>query len=115
MNMNILKIAAITVALLCFGISAAHKAVAAEPGDVLTRTVHYDDLNLGTEAGAKVLHQRIRAAAREVCEPFVGPRSLQSPQYQTCMTHAVDSSVAQVNVARLTAYHAAMTKSERAG
>jgi UrcA family protein len=82
---------------------SAHAAEAVEP---LTKTVVYGDLNLDTEAGARVLYSRLRIAANAVCSPLEGRSlSLQS-RWQACYDNAMASAVAKVNHAAVTALYA---------
>ncbi len=67
----------------------------------LTKTVRFDDLNVTTPAGAKVLYGRIQAAAHEVCP--LGMYTLQMEQAQrACIKQAVDNAVKGVNSPALT-------------
>jgi UrcA family protein len=68
----------------------------------LTKTVKFDDLNIATPAGAKVLYRRIQAAAVEVCPPQMF-YTLQMDQIQrTCVSQAIDNAVKSVNSTALT-------------
>jgi UrcA family protein len=69
----------------------------------LTKTVKFDDLNIATPAGAKVLYRRIQAAAVEVCPPQMF-YTLQMEQIQrACVNQAIDNAVKSVNSTALTA------------
>lgn len=62
-----------------------------------TATVAYDDLNLATEKGQKVLKQRLERAAREVCEANsvrTGTR-VPSNEKRQCLDMARKSAKAQ--------------------
>jgi UrcA family protein len=64
--------------------------------------VSYADLNLNSEAGAKVLFQRIRAAAARVCEvPNMRDLSSQS-RAKACTDHAIAVAVDAVKAPALT-------------
>lgn len=70
--------------------------------DAPTRTVHYSDLNLNTQAGVATLYNRIRNAAQLVCGN-VDPRRLdEAASAKTCIDKAVFSSVTAVNNPKLT-------------
>jgi UrcA family protein len=70
--------------------------------DVPTQAVVYQDLNLNTEAGAKVLFQRIHGAAKQVCGN-VEVRDLPAVRaHQACIEKAVTEAVAAVNNQALT-------------
>jgi UrcA family protein len=68
--------------------------------------VKYGDLNLNSQAGIASLHKRIRNAAESVCTPLetriLGLRGA----YEDCIEQAVDSGVAAVGNANLSALHA---------
>ena len=67
-----------------------------------TKTVKFDDLNITTAAGAKVLYRRIQTAAVEVC-PAQFSYSLRMEQAQrACVDHAIDNAVKKVNSPALT-------------
>ena len=67
-----------------------------------TRTVHYSDLNLNTQAGVATLYSRIRNAAQLVCGN-VDPRRLdEAASAKACIDTAVFSSVTAVNNPLLT-------------
>jgi UrcA family protein len=67
-----------------------------------TKTVKFDDLNITTAAGAKVLYRRIQTAAVEVC-PAQMSYSLRMEQAQrACVDHAIDNAVRKVNSPALT-------------
>ena len=84
--------------------AASGNAYAAEPQQRLTKAVAYSDLNIDSDQGAKVLYARLRGAAKDVCFPLES-RNLLGNLWQRCFDHAVDSAVAQVNTARVTALH----------
>lgn len=68
--------------------------------------VPYGDLNLSNAAGARVMLQRIKAAASRVCG---GAPDLRFPvevrRYRQCVRFAVDQAVAQLNRPMVTALH----------
>ena len=70
------------------------------PADTEThsKTVSYADLDLGREAGARTLLQRISGAAKVVCGPEAQTRDLQDAKfYKSCTQQAADRAVASVN------------------
>ncbi|WP_421993516.1 UrcA family protein [Qipengyuania sp.] len=84
-----------TLVTLAAAAGLALSATAAQAGSV---SVTYDDLNLDTEAGQKVLDQRIEAAARAACgldEQRTGTR-LQSNAARTCFKEAKANASAQI-------------------
>lgn len=94
--------AALLAAVSC----VASVAVADDPAERKSITVHYGDLNLSNEAGVEQLYGRIRAAARSVCR---SPREVVSlqvmQQRKQCANAAVAAAVKQVNNGILTAMH----------
>ena len=61
-------------------------------------TLHYDDLNLATEAGQATLDQRIDRAARQVCSDIVmtGSRTGEHALRQRCESDARAQAKAQL-------------------
>jgi UrcA family protein len=70
--------------------------------EVPTKRVRFDDLNLANAAGAKVLYERIRAAAREVCASY-DTGDLVNRTLQACVARAIEDGVMKVNAPALTA------------
>jgi len=69
-----------------------------------SETVKYADLDLSKPAGVKTLYARIEGAARTVCAPKPSPSDMAGTKdYNTCLSHAVDTAVAQVGNPDLTA------------
>ena len=96
------KFALATVAVVgvtCF-------AVGAHADDLMSgaqsRAVRYEDLNLGTAAGAKILYQRIHTAALQVCGEVSSRQLDQAAAAQACVDRAIASSVRAVNREQLT-------------
>ena len=86
--------------------TAASGTVVAHPDDqVLSKTVTYDDLNLESEKGAKVLYARLRHAAQDVCSPFESRELSRKQIWHTCVDNALASAVRQLNNPRVTALH----------
>ena len=94
--------------------ASAHAAPAARTLTVNTRVV-YSDLNLSTEAGAKVMLARIKSAAEAGCggTPFAQVHSLTAfDQFNACRDQAVKSAVAGLReplVSRLAAGRPALS------
>ena len=69
-----------------------------------TVTVNYRDLNLATIDGAITLYQRLKGAARTVCEgPLTGIAAYQ--EWRSCYDAAMADAVAKVNNPLLTAVY----------
>jgi UrcA family protein len=72
------------------------------------KEIHFADLNLNHNAGARTLYQRIRIAARQICgesNPLVTTRL---DNARRCADEATARAVAQVNSPLLTKYHVSM-------
>ena len=98
-------------------VSLASVTVAAHANpavDAPTRTVHYSDLNLNTQAGVATLYNRIRNAAQLVCGN-VDPRRLdEAASAKACIDKAVFSSVTAVNNPMLTSeYNARVSGAQK--
>jgi UrcA family protein len=73
----------------------------AAPTETRSETVSYRDLDLSTIEGATTLYQRLKSAARHVCdEPGANPFALQ--EWRSCYDAAMADAVAKVNNALLT-------------
>lgn len=95
------KFVLVTVAVL----GAAACAPGAHADDfavgVASRTVHYADLNVTTDAGAKVLMRRLRTAAEQVCGDVDSRQLDQAAAANACVDKAIVAGVRQVNSAQL--------------
>jgi UrcA family protein len=74
----------------------------AAESDVPTKTVKFQDLDISKPAGAKALYRRIQAAAREVCTTDTLMDVHQLGSEQTCIQHAIDKAVKDVDSVALT-------------
>jgi UrcA family protein len=66
-------------------------------------SVNYRDLNLSTIEGAITLHERLKGAARTVCDGLTGVAAYQ--EWRSCFEAAMADAVATVNSPLLTALH----------
>lgn len=86
-------------------LSVAGLATAAPRGEANSVVVRYGDLNLNSQAGIAVLHKRIANAAKSVCGSLdtriLGLRDA----YDSCVSNAIASGVAQVGNPNLTQFH----------
>jgi UrcA family protein len=98
-----------TLAVLLSSMSAV--AAAGNASDsVPQRTVRYSDLNLASPSGAATLYQRIRSAARSVCEaPFASDLQAQAAEQQ-CTHEAIKRAIYEVNAPLLTGYYLAKSR-----
>ena len=100
MSTRLTQLLAVAAALALTGIAGATNR-----GDVPSRVVKYGDVSLNTKAGVASLHARIHAAAQFVCSS-VDSRVLSLRElYNTCVSDAVEQSVAAVGNANLSEYH----------
>ena len=97
----------VIAASLVFLSSAACNAQAQAADDTVVgvKKVSYGDLNLDTEAGARVLYRRLRGAAGEVCTPLESVDTVLKAGWRACMDKAMNSAVASVNKPTVTALH----------
>ena len=85
-------------------------ANAGSPEQSAQRTVRFADLDLSRPAGIAVLYQRIRVAAREVCQPFSERDLMLLTDARSCVRDAIDHAVDDVHSLTLSRYH--QTKTE---
>ena len=86
-----------STAALCSAISTT-----AEAQTVPSKIVKFNDLDITTPDGAKVLYKRIRAAARDVCDVSTGNDPILRTATKVCIEKAVDRAVKGVNAPMLT-------------
>ncbi|WP_164118968.1 UrcA family protein [Sphingorhabdus sp. Alg239-R122] len=79
----------ITTALSALAIMSASAPAMAGAQETRSVEVRYDDLNLASEAGAKRLQGRIKAAARTVCSPMPSRALADQLDYKKCFSQAV--------------------------
>jgi len=92
------------------GLSAASAATAGSASDAGTAAVHVRvaDLNLASEAGARVALRRIARAADAVCGDEADTRDLQRrAMFETCVRGVVDRTVASAHSPMLAALNGA--------
>jgi UrcA family protein len=84
-------------AALC---AASASVQAAE--NVPSKTVNFADLDITSQAGAKTLYGRIRAAASDVCRDSSGGDPILRTAASACFQKAIDKAVKDVNSPVLT-------------
>lgn len=96
--------------IIAFALAGAAPVALADVATDLTESiaVHYDDLNLEADAGARMLVRRISVAAMEVCG---GRNDLRMKievreRFDKCRAHAEQSAIAKVGHPRVTAVYA---------
>jgi UrcA family protein len=100
----------IALAAVACGVALSMPAMADQSdGEPLTRIVSYADLNLNGEAGARVLHGRLRMAAAQVCAPLRGTTLREKANFRDCVDPALARAVAKVDDPMLSAYHLSRT------
>jgi UrcA family protein len=70
-----------------------------------TKVVAYGDLDINGVAGAKALYGRLRAAAREVCEPVRTLDSMYQEVFERCYAEAMSQAVDRIDSAQLSRVH----------
>lgn len=101
---NFTKLVAVATFVTCI-ITTAQAGAGSDPRSEL---VQFADLDTTRAAGAAVLYQRIRGAARRVCREQEPNRLLALKKRHTnCMNVAIGNAVAAVNRPALTAHAAA--------
>ena len=82
----------------------ASEASAGPPATARSMSVNYRDLNLSTIDGAIALYERLKGAARTVCDgPLTGVAAYQ--EWRSCYDAAIADAVAKVNSPLLSAVH----------
>ncbi len=108
MNISSKIVARVVGIALIAAAFAGPKVFAADPSDsVRTETVNFEDLSAGAQAGAVTLYQRIRQAAKHVCEqPGADSKNLRALQMQqSCIAAAESGAVDKVHSGALSAYY----------
>ena len=82
---------------------AASLASHAEDVPRMKEKVSFEDLNLDSPSGAKVLLMRLKGAARDVCQPLAGFGVDEHARWEACYNQALADAVAAVDKARVTA------------
>ena len=95
-------------AAICFAVGtvalcALATSVEAADQDPPSKRVKFADLNIQSPEGAKTLYDRIRAAAREVCQVSAGSDPILHRSTHACIDKAIDNAVKKVNAPYLTA------------
>jgi len=102
---------AVRRALLAVAIaSICTSANAGSPDPSAQRTVRFADLDLSRPAGVAVLYQRIRVAAREVCQPLSERDLTLLAASRSSVRDAIDHAVDDIHSPTLSRYH--QTKTE---
>ncbi|HTV95824.1 MAG TPA: UrcA family protein [Steroidobacteraceae bacterium] len=86
-----------STAALCAAVSTSVKAQ-----EVPSKVVRFSDLDITRSDGAKALYNRIRAAARDVCEQSTGTDPIMREAGKACIEKAIDKAVKDVNAPMLT-------------
>jgi len=103
MKSAVRALAAVTMASVCAIASAG------SPDPSPQRTVSFADLDITHPAGAAVLYQRIRAAAREVCRSSIGHDLNFAELSGYCVQDAIARAVNEVNTPTLSRYYETAT------
>jgi UrcA family protein len=97
-----------TSTMMIFALALAFQSAhAAPPQDVPFVSVHFADLDLSSAAGAQVLYQRLRGAAKSVCGPLDDRNVSRHMAFDACVKAAIGGAVAKVDQPLVTAYYKA--------
>lgn len=99
-----------TLAAVLLGAVSAVASAGNATNGLPQRTVQYSDLNLASPSGVVALYQRIRTAARAVCEPLVFSDLQWHAEGQRCTHEAIQRAVYEVNAPLLTGYYLAKNR-----
>jgi UrcA family protein len=93
-------IARVSASLVLSAAVLSGPAFAATPAEQApTAIVHYQDLNLASEAGARILQRRLARAATAVCPDFDPNDIGKSSAIRACRATALETAQAQAEVA----------------
>ena len=98
------------LSLLLLGIAVPAIGLAAAPrqSEEVSVTVSYSDLNIQSEAGARVLYSRLKRATEEVCgfESSVASKSLaETSLARACVRETLEASVQKIDSDALAEIH----------
>jgi len=105
MTMNTFRTKLYAAICVLFGsaaVAAPWTSAQASDQTVASKTVKFADLNIQTAEGAKVLYNRIRAAASQVCDAN-NRDPVMWEATPGCVNTAIDNAVKKVNAPYLTA------------
>lgn len=94
-----------TALLACLVVTGPVRAANAD-ADVPSMTVHYNELNLGNEAGVQTLYRRLTAAARQVCASQDGRRLQEQLAFRSCVALSLERAVREARNEAVLALHA---------
>jgi len=94
-------------AVLALGFAAHSQTASAQPVDTVSIKVSVGDLNISSEAGAKVALERIRVAARSICGPAPSAALPRTMDYAPCVRNITDRAVASLDSPLVTALNGA--------
>jgi len=102
---RIARIVGMSIVATSFGVQTSHAQVAATDADadadIPSVTVQYDDLNLGSVEGSRVLYRRLEAAATQVC-PKVGyvTELRQNEDARRCIKASIERAAKEIKSPR---------------
>jgi UrcA family protein len=108
MDMNSCRTALVLMLLSLSGTAVLASNVADAP---LQKSVRFADLDLSRTDDTEKLHQRLHAAARQVCAPADGRSVAEKQRFRACTDDALARAVAQINRPPPTKVHAANSSS----
>src|ERR1700693_324062 len=92
------------IATAIFGVLASSFSAvsAADPASSASITVKYSDINMASPSGARVLYERIRAAAQSACNYFWFKTDADAAR---CLQNTIANAVTKVNQPALSAVY----------
>jgi UrcA family protein len=90
------------VTAIFVAVAASFSAVSAADSSSASITVKYADLNVASPSGARVLYERIRAAAQSACNYFWFKTDADEAR---CVQNTIANAVTKVNQPALTAVY----------
>lgn len=90
-----LCLAACTAAMTYAAPATAQPSAGSDGATQISRTVHLGDIDVNTQAGAKVAAQRIRNAADDVCNRAI-PLGRADSDFYVCRDGAIDRALASL-------------------
>ncbi|MGI8841633.1 MAG: UrcA family protein [Caulobacteraceae bacterium] len=85
----------VLTAVSALGFTLAAQHATAQSAETVSVKVFYGDLNLSTQAGAKVMLHRIRHAAETICGPVLGDPIEVMYEYRPCVSAITNRTVAR--------------------
>ena len=96
-----------TIAIAAMGLAASAAFANDIPAAPLAKTVSFAQLDMSQPAASEHLYQKLKATAKQVCEPANGTLVSQKAAYRACVSDTLANAVQAVNKPQLTNVYAA--------